>query len=371
MAGWEKEEFKIIPDRFGKTFEDWMENLHEWCISRQLIWGHQIPAYYDKESGELLGVTEDPKPLYKKHGEDNVVQDADVLDTWFGVAMWPFSVLDWDFDKQGELFKQFYPAQVLETGYDILFFWVIRMLLFGYHFTGETPFKEIYLHGLIVDQQGRKFSKSLGNGIDPIEVIEEYSADALRLSLVVGNTPGNNFKFGMDLVKNNQVFLNKLWNVARFVIMNAEDTETNVTKLHTHLKKNQNDLLDHEKWILSRFSDTVAKVTDGMENYQFSTMGEVLYKFTRDEFADYAIEAFKLTKEESKHGDILMMYILLTLLKLWHPYIPFITEKLYGTITGKSLIDTDWAVCDVERNEQVEEDMSLMFEIIYQIRNIR
>lgn len=189
-------------------------------------------------------------------------QDEDVLDTWFSSALWPFSVLDWDPEKESKLFEKFYPANVLETGHDILLFWVIRMLLFGYHFTGKTPFTNIYLHGLVVDQSGKKFSKSLGNGIDPIEVINEYSADALRLSLVVGNTPGNNFKFGMDLVKNNQVFLNKLWNVARFVIMNIGKTSTDMTKLHDKLQKDSAKLLDHERWILSRFVDTRAKVTE-------------------------------------------------------------------------------------------------------------
>lgn len=221
MAGWANKEFDIVPDRFGPIFENMMNNLHDWCISRQLWWGHQIPAYYDKNSGDLLGVTDNPAALIKKHGKDNVVRDEDVLDTWFSSALWPLSVLDWNFQKPGELFQKYYPAQVLETGHDILFFWVVRMLLFGYELTGETPFKTIYLHGLVTDDQGRKFSKSLGNGIDPIEVIKQYSADALRLSLIVGNSPGNPMRFSMDVVKSNQTFLNKLWNVARFVWMNV------------------------------------------------------------------------------------------------------------------------------------------------------
>lgn len=166
-----------------------MTNLHEWCISRQLWWGHQIPAYYHAETGELLGVTSDPSSIYKTHGEENVVRDPDVLDTWFSSALWPFSILDWSYDSVGDLFKKFYPSNVLETGHDILLFWVVRMLIFGYEITGQTPFKTVYLHGLVTDDQGRKFSKSLGNGIDPLELIEEYSTDALRLALVIGNTP--------------------------------------------------------------------------------------------------------------------------------------------------------------------------------------
>lgn len=210
------------------------------------------------------------------------------------------------------------------------------MLLFGYGLTGQTPFKTVYLHGLLTDDQGRKFSKSLGNGIDPIEVIKQYSADALRLSLIVGNTPGNNLRFSLDVVKNNQTFLNKLWNVARFVWMNVggeeADVETDVTKLEKTLKKNWDKLLDYERWILTRLKRTVNDVTRGMEEYEFGMSGEKLVSFTRDEFADYAIECFKLSKEESKHGKEVMMYTLLTLLKLWHPYIPFITETLHGVI---------------------------------------
>jgi valyl-tRNA synthetase len=339
MAGWAKKEFEIVPARYGDIFEGLMTNLHEWCISRQLWWGHQIPAYYDKTTGDLIGVTDDPSKLIKKYGKDNVVRDEDVLDTWFSSALWPFAVLDWDFEKEkSKLFKKFYPAQVLETGHDILLFWVVRMLLFGYALTDETPFKTVYLHGLVTDDQGRKFSKSLGNGIDPIEVIGKYSADALRLSLIIGNTPGNNLRFSLDVVKNNQTFLNKLWNVARFVWMNAGEgkgTETDTEKLEKTLTKNWSKLLDYERWILTRLKRTAMDVTKGMEEYDFGVVGEKLVSFTRDEFADYAIECFKLSKESSKHGQEVMMYTVLTLLKLWHPYIPFVTEALNGIITGK------------------------------------
>jgi valyl-tRNA synthetase len=185
IRGYEKKEFNIVPSRFNKTFEDWIFNLHDWCISRQLWWGHQIPAYYHTDTGELLGVVGDPAELYAKYGKEKVRRDDDVLDTWFSSGIWPFSILDWQPNDPGELFKKFYPAQVLETGYDILFFWVIRMLMFGYEYTNETPFKTVYLHGLVLDEKGRKMSKSIGNVLDPLDIIKQFSTDALRLSLAI------------------------------------------------------------------------------------------------------------------------------------------------------------------------------------------
>ncbi|MCB9806402.1 class I tRNA ligase family protein [Candidatus Peribacteria bacterium] len=264
---------------------------------------------------------------------------------------------------------------MLETGHDILFFWVVRMLLFGYELTGKTPFKTIYLHGLVTDDQGRKFSKSLGNGIDPIEVIKQYSADALRLSLVVGNSPGNPTRFSMDVVKSNQTFLNKLWNVARFVWMNVgegKDVETNTTKLEKTLSKNWSKLTDYERWILTRLKRTTMDATESMEEYNFSMMGEKLVSFTRDEFADYAIECFKLSKDESKYGKEVMMYTLLTLLKLWHPYIPFVTEALTGIIVPKTtVIDAEWPECSYNLDEESEELIKAVFEVVKTIRTIR
>lgn len=396
MAGYEKGEFEIIPSRYGAIFEGIMGNLHEWCISRQLWWGHQIPAYFHAETKELLGVTEDPKGLEKQYGKEMIVRDPDVLDTWFSAALWPFSILDWDFEKPSKLFEKYYPAQVLETGHDILLFWVVRMLLFGYDLTGQTPFKTIYLHGLLTDDQGRKFSKSLGNGIDPIELIREFSADALRLAIVIGNTPGNNMRFSRDVVKNNQIFLNKLWNVARFVWMNCDEINTkdkiqsakwiDVTKLEKTLAKNWDTLLDYERWILSRLKHTRDDVTEWMEDYNFSMMGEKLISFTRDEFADYAIECFKLVKDESKYGKEVMMYTLLSLLKLWHPYIPFITETLTQAINGKldkdgglpddfglknALMTSEWPSCGYPLDRESEEAMKAVFDVVTTIRTIR
>lgn len=401
MEGWKKQEFEIQPERFGPIFENMMNDLHDWCISRQLWWGHQIPAYYDRNTGDLLWVTADPTALIKKYGKDAIVRDEDVLDTWFSSALWPLSVIDWDFDSPGKLFDKFFPAQVLETGHDILFFWVVRMLLFSYQLTGKTPFKTIYLHGLVTDDQGRKFSKSLWNGVDPIEVIQQYSADALRLSLVVWSSPGNPMRFSIDVVKNNQIFLNKLWNVARFVWMNCtpqegdtDTIETNIGKLEKTLKKNWDNLLDYERWILSRLNKTIIDTTRSMENYDFSLMWEKLHSFTRDEFADYALECFKLSKNESKYGKEVIMYTLLNLLKLWHPYIPYITETLYGIITWTepthtwkkktdisplpfsltletSIMTSEWPQCSFDYDEESEERIRSVFEAIKTIRTIR
>lgn len=241
IKGYEAEEFQILPKRFNKTFEDWIYNLRDWCISRQLWWGHQIPAYFHKETGELLGVTTDPTDIIKEYGEVNVVRDEDVLDTWFSSGFWPLTTLDWDLDPAqiGDLFKQFYPESVVETGHDILFFWVIRMLLFAYHYTDKTPFKTIYLHGLIFDENGKKMSKSLGNVLDPLDVVEDFSTDALRLSLVLGNTPGNNVNFSLKNVEEYSLFLNKFWNIMRFTSMNVGVITDTREQLYAKISENE------------------------------------------------------------------------------------------------------------------------------------
>ncbi len=372
IKGYEKKEFDIIPSRFNKSFEDWIFNLHDWCISRQLWWGHQIPAYYHSETKELLGVTGDPSELYAQYGADKVVRDEDVLDTWFSSGIWPFSILDWQPEDPGELFKRFYPAQVLETGYDILFFWVIRMLMFGYEYTGETPFKTVYLHGLVLDEKGRKMSKSIGNVLDPLDIIREYSTDALRLSLAIGNTPGINLSFSLKLVENNSLFLNKLWNVARFVSMNIGEVTESYQDLHDTLVRIGDTLPPHERWILSRLRAIVDRVTQGMDQFDFSARWQELITFIRDEFADFAVEEYKLTKETSPHGRTVMAYGVLTILKLLHPYIPLVTEELYQSLTGgKLLMNSEWPVCTIARDEVLEKEMILLFEVIREIRNVR
>lgn len=372
IAGYKKNEFVITPSRYEKIFEDWIYNLRDWCISRQLWWGHQIPAYYDIHTGELLGVTRDPSALEAKYGKENIKRDDDVLDTWFSSGLWPFSVLDWNFENPGELFEKYYPANVLETGHDILFFWVIRMLLMGYELTGQTPFREIYLHGLVLDESGKKMSKSWGNVINPLEVIDEYSADALRLSLVLGNTPGNNLNFSKKTVAEYGLFLNKLWNITRFVSMNIGEISESSDTLRKKIEKNKDKLLPYESWILSRLSETIEKMNGGMEESSFSLSGLDLITFIRDDFADFAIEAYKVEKDTSTLGSEVMSLSILSILTLLHPYAPHITEELYRLVGGTGTLATgNWMSHLDMRDESREAELSRISDIVRTIRNIR
>lgn len=419
ITGYKNNEFDVIPSRFEKTFEDWIYNLRDWCISRQLWWGHQIPAYFHKETGELIGVWRDIAQIIRNYNENiasstsqtrrnssaewvqewivhgqydewgterkarrtsvsegDLRRDEDVLDTWFSSALWPFSVLDWKIDDPGAFFKKYYPANVLETGHDILFFWVIRMLLMGYEFTGQTPFTTIYLHGLVLNEKWQKMSKSSGDIIDPLTVIEEYSADALRLGLTIGNTPGNNMNFSIQSVEEYSLFLNKLWNIARFVSMNVGSITTTDTELMKLISKNKKNLLPYERWILSRLSGLIDRSTEGMEKYSFSVTGGELMTFIRDEFADFVIEAYKLEKDRSQLGKEVISYVLLTLLKLAHPYIPFITEALYQQVTDREkitefLMMSPWPENVWKRDEAIESEMVILFDLVRTIRNLR
>ncbi len=370
-------DFEIIPNRFNKTFEDWIYNLRDWCISRQLYWWHRIPVWYWPDEEIFCAVSEEEalkkaeKHYWKKV---ELKQDEDVLDTWYSSALWPFSTLGYEIwkDKQNDLVEKFYPASVLETGYDIMFFWVIRMLLFWYEFTGKTPFKKIYFHWLVRDKIGRKMSKSLWNWVDPIDMIEKYGTDALRLTLCVWNTPGNDLKFDEENVENNMFFINKLWNASRFVSVNLGKVETDIKNIEKEISKNYDDLMLHEKWILSRIKYLSDLVTKSMETFNFSEAGQELQAFTKNEFCDYYIEEFKLTKEVSKHWDKVITYVLNNLLKLLHPYIPFVTEEIYQKIWFKdSLITAEWSNIWDFRDENVEKQKDLLIETIKEIRRLR
>ena len=374
---YKSKEFEIIPKRFNKTFEDWIFNLNDWCISRQLLWWHQIPVWYWPDGEMFCAENEElAKETALAHywENKNLNRDSDALDTWFSSALWPFAVLDYNMnsDIQNELVKQFYPASVLETGHDIIFFWVIRMLLFWYEFTWETPFKTIYFHWLVRDKEGRKMSKSLWNGIDPIDMINKYGTDALRLTLSIWNTPWNDLKFDEANVENNMFFINKLWNASRFVWSNLENIETDVTKLENTLKLNYSELMFHEKWILSRVKNLSDLVTDWMEKFDFSEAGQELQIFTKNEFCDYYIEEFKLTKETSKYGSEVITYVMNKLLKLWHPYIPFVSEEIYNKLGFVwNLINAEWWFIWINRNEEIEKNNKLVIDIIREIRSIR
>ena len=356
---------KFVPERFDKVYFNWMENIRDWCISRQLWWGHRIPAWYCADCGEVVVSREDPT-VCPKCGSHHLHQDEDTLDTWFSSALWPFSTLGWP-DKTPEL-AYFYPTDTLVTGYDIIFFWVARMIFSGIAHMGEVPFKNVFIHGLVRDAQGRKMSKSLGNGVDPIEVIDQYGADALRFSLATGNSPGNDMRFLEEKVQSSRNFANKLWNAARFIRMNLGDGEVELTLPET--------LGMEDKWILSRFNRLVKEVTDNLEKFELGLAVQKLYDFIWDSFCDWYIELCKVHLQGERAGDArrVLVYVMTGILKLLHPFMPFITEEIWQSLPheGEALIVSAWPVYDGSLDFAAEEkEMERLMEAIRAIRNRR
>ncbi|SDX71651.1 valyl-tRNA synthetase [Eubacterium barkeri] len=361
---------KFVPDRFSKIYFNWMENIRDWCISRQLWWGHRIPAYTCDACGELVVAKEMPVTC-PKCGGSHFTQDPDALDTWFSSALWPFSTLGWPEDTAD--LEKFYPNAVLVTGYDIIFFWVARMIFMGLYNMGEAPFSDVYIHGLIRDSQGRKMSKSLGNGIDPLEIIEEYSADALRFAIITGNSAGNDIRWQDEKVEASRNFLNKVWNATRFVLMNLE--EDIMDRRETAMA----NLEATDKWILSRMNTVVGEVTQNMEKYELGIAAQKIYDFTWSEYCDWYIELVKPRLYGDDEGSKLsaeytLNTVLTTILKLLHPVVPFITEEIYAYLpgSGEAIIVAKWPEYDEALSyPQEEKDVIFLMEVIRNIRNIR
>ena len=364
-----KNELNFVPDRFDKIYLHWLENIRDWCISRQLWWGHRIPAYYCDECGEVVVAKEMPK-VCPKCGCTHFKQDEDTLDTWFSSALWPFSTLGWP-DKT-EDFDYFYPTDVLVTGYDIIFFWVIRMVFSAIEQTGKVPFHHVLIHGLVRDSQGRKMSKSLGNGIDPLEIIDQYGADALRLTLITGNAPGNDMRFYMERVEASRNFANKVWNASRFIMMNLEKAE-----VPGEMPKDQ--LTAADKWILCKFNDVAKDVTDNMEKFELGIAVQKVYDFIWEEFCDWYIEMVK--PRLYNDGDTTKSAALWTLrtvlvnaLKLLHPYMPFITEEIFCTLQSEeeSIMISKWPEFTEEWHfAEDEAAVEMIKEAVRGIRNVR
>ena len=356
---------KFVPDRFAKTYLRWMENVHDWCISRQLWWGHRIPAFYCDDCGEMT-VSKTDVHVCPKCGSHNVRQDEDVLDTWFSSALWPFSTLGWP-DKTPEL-DYFYPTSTLVTGYDIIFFWVARMIFSGVEHMGETPFKTVYIHGLVRDAQGRKMSKSLGNGIDPLEIIDQYGADALRFTLATGNSPGNDMRFSTERVEASRNFCNKIWNASRFIQMNLTIDKSRPAALPA-------DLALEDKWIVSKYNTLVAEVTRNIDQYELGLAAAKLNDFIWDNFCDWYIEIAK-TRLQAGDENVqkVLCYVLSGAMQLLHPFMPFITETIWQALPheGPSVMVSKWPEYDENLHFAAEEaQMETLMDAVRAIRNRR
>ena len=360
-------ELRFVPERFNKIYLHWLENIKDWCISRQIWWGHRIPAYYCDECGEFVVAKEMPEKC-PHCGGTHFTQDEDTLDTWFSSALWPFSTLGWP--DQTEDLDYFYPTDVLVTGYDIIFFWVIRMVFSGIEHTGKCPFNTVLIHGLVRDSQGRKMSKSLGNGIDPLEIIDQYGADALRLTLVTGNAPGNDMRFYNERVEASRNFANKVWNASRFILMNMEENVVDEPEKELFTAA--------DKWILSKVNTLAKDVTENMDKFELGIAVQKVYDFVWDEFCDWYVELAKnriYHKEENPAAANCALWTLKTVLgnalKLLHPFMPFITEEIYGALVPEeeSLMMSSWPVYTEEW--EFPEDEALLEHVKEMTRGIR
>ncbi len=355
---------KFIPERFDKIYFHWLENIRDWCISRQLWWGHRIPAWYCEECGETIVSREDPT-VCPKCGCKHLHQDEDTLDTWFSSALWPFSTMGWPDDTPE--YKYFYPTETMVTGYDIIFFWVVRMMFSGLAYTDDVPFHTVFIHGLVRDSQGRKMSKSLGNGIDPLEIIDQYGADALRFTLATGNSPGNDMRFMQDKVESSRNFANKIWNAARFILMNLDgDVQLGLPETLTL----------EDKWIVSKVNTLAKAVTDNLEKFELGMAVQKLYDFIWDDFCDWYIELCKTRLQGDGKENVrrALIYVMTNMLKLLHPFMPYITEEIWQSIPhdGETLMRSEWPLFDEALNFQEEErEMERLMDAIRAIRNRR
>lgn len=368
LEAYEKGDLHFVPERFGKIYTHWLENIRDWCISRQLWWGHRLPVYYCDDCGEVM-VSKEAVHTCTACGSKNIRQDEDSLDTWFSSALWPFSTMGWP-DSTPDL-DFYYPTDVLITGYDIIFFWVIRMVFSAIEITGELPFTDVYLTGLIRDEQGRKMSKSLGNGIDPLDVIDQYGADALRFTLITGSTPGNDMRFSYKRVESNRNFCNKLWNASRFVLMNLPedfyDAKVMKEKLHSE-----------DRWILTRVDETIVEVQEKIEKYDIGMAAEAVHDFIWDEYCDWYIEMVKprLYGDDIEDREVVygvLLDVLEKILKMLHPFMPFITEEIYAFLpsTKEDLIVSPWPESGVYKYDEDVEKISILREAIRGIRNAK
>ena len=361
-------EIRFIPDRFEKVYFHWMENIRDWCISRQLWWGHRIPAWYCRDCGETVVAREAPR-VCPKCGSTHLEQDPDTLDTWFSSALWPFSTLGWP-EKTPD-FDYFYPTDTLVTGYDIIFFWVARMIFSGVEYTGKAPFKTVFFHGLVRDEQGRKMSKSLGNGIDPLRIIDEYGADALRFTLVTGNSPGNDMRFSAEKVEASRNFANKIWNAARFIRMNLEGREVPDSL--------PDSLAREDEWIVDSFNRVAREVTENLEHFEFGVAAQKLYDFLWDEFCDWYIEISKIRlysgdEEAAQRARRVLVWVMSSTMCLLHPFMPFLTEEIWQALPheGESVMVAPWPRYEERhRFPQAAEEMRKIMDAVRAVRNRR